>query len=146
VLGTGDADLAVALQYEAAAHPGRVGVVIGYNEPLAHLIQAGGDALLVPSRFEPCGLTQLCALRYGSIPVVSMVGGLADTVTDATGVRFHPVTGTMLLQAINRCAALYQDKPAWQVKQRLAMDVDVSWAVSARQYATLYRDLVGAKA
>ena len=98
----------------AAAHPGRVGCVIGYDEALAHQIQAGADALLVPSRFEPCGLTQLCALRYGALPVVARVGGLADTVIDAneaalaagtgTGVQFAPVTREMLEAAILRTA------------------------------------------
>ena len=90
--------------YKTAAntHRNQIGVVIGYDENLAHLIQAGADALLVPSRFEPCGLTQLCALRYGAIPIVSRVGGLADTVIDAnemaaagdvaTGIQFWPMT------------------------------------------------------
>ena len=87
----------------AAAHPGRIGCVIGYDEALAHLVQAGADAILVPSRFEPCGLTQLCALRYGAMPIVARVGGLTDTVIDAneaalaagvaTGIQFAPVTG-----------------------------------------------------
>src|SRR5262249_15521670 len=82
LLGSGDRDLQDRYQALARAHPGRIAVVIGYDEELAHLIQAGADALVVPSRFEPCGLTQLCALRYGAIPIVSDVGGLADTVLD----------------------------------------------------------------
>ena len=96
----------------AARHPGRVGAIIGYDEALAHLVQAGADALLVPSRFEPCGLTQLCALRYGAIPIVARVGGLADTVIDAnemalaagagTGIQFAPVTRGNLELAIGR--------------------------------------------
>ena len=83
LLGSGDPDLEAAYKTAAKSHRNEIGVVIGYDENLAHLIQAGADALLVPSRFEPCGLTQLCALRYGAIPIVSRVGGLADTVIDA---------------------------------------------------------------
>src|SRR5216117_1227308 len=96
--------------------PGRIGALIGYDESLAHLVQGGADALLVPSRFEPCGLTQLCALRYGAIPLVARVGGLADTVVDAnemaveagaaTGIQFAPVTRGNLELAIGRAAAL----------------------------------------
>ncbi len=82
LLGSGDADLQSRFQQAAEANPGRIGVVIGYDEQLAHLIQAGSDALVVPSRFEPCGLTQLCALRYGAVPIVAGVGGLEDTVID----------------------------------------------------------------
>ena len=102
LLGAGDKALEAGFAAAAALQPGRVATVIGYDEALAHLIQGGVDALLVPSRFEPCGLTQLCALRYGAIPVVARVGGLADTVIDAnemalaagagTGVQFAPVT------------------------------------------------------
>jgi starch synthase len=146
VLGAGDAALQQALQSAANTHAGRIGVIIGYDESLAHLLQGGGDALLVPSRFEPCGLTQLCALRYGAIPIVSRVGGLADTVSEATGLVFHPVGEPMFIQAINQCAARYQDKPAWQAMQRRAMAADVSWSAPARHYAALYRQLAGAKA
>ena len=102
LLGSGDPDLEAAYKTAAKSHRNQIGVVIGYDENLAHLIQAGADALLVPSRFEPCGLTQLCALRYGAIPIVSRVGGLADTVIDAneiavagdvaTGIQFWPVS------------------------------------------------------
>src|SRR5262249_14212208 len=102
LLGSGDTDLQDRFRAAAEAHPGQIGVVIGYDETLAHLVQAGSDALAVPSRFEPCGLTQLCALRYGAVPVVSRVGGLEDTVVDAddaaimngaaTGFKFAPVT------------------------------------------------------
>jgi starch synthase len=142
VLGTGDVGQQAALLAAAQAHAGRIGAVIGYDETLAHLMQAGADALLVPSRFEPCGLTQLCALRYGTIPVVSKVGGLADTVADGrTGFQFWPVTQAGLIRAVNRAATCYQDKPEWQRLQRQAMATDVSWAAAARQYATLYRGI-----
>src|SRR4029077_16562196 len=102
VLGSGDAELQERYRSAEQANPGKVGAVIGYDEALAHLIQAGSDALVVPSRFEPCGLPQLCALRYGAIPIISRGVGLADTVMDieeaetagsaATGFKFGPVT------------------------------------------------------
>ncbi|MGH9806165.1 MAG: glycosyltransferase, partial [Terriglobia bacterium] len=151
LLGSGDPDLEAGYRTAADSHRDQVGVVIGYDENLAHLIQAGADALLVPSRFEPCGLTQLCALRYGAIPVVSRVGGLADTVIDAnemavagdvaTGIQFWPVSRESLGSAISRAKALFQNKPVWQRMQKNAMNVDVSWRNPARQYAGLYRKL-----
>ena len=151
LLGTGDADLQARYRTAAKSHPGQIGVLIGYDENLAHLIQAGADALLVPSRFEPCGLTQLCALHYGAIPVVSRVGGLADTVIDAnemaiagdvaTGIQFGPVTSENLAVAIRRAEALFHNKPVWRRMQKNGMSVDVSWRNPARRYADLYRQL-----
>jgi len=155
LLGSGDADLQDDYREAASAHPGQIGVVIGYDEALAHLIQAGSDALAVPSRFEPCGLTQLCALRYGAIPVVSRVGGLEDTVVDAdesamadgtaTGFKFAPVTSDGLAGALRRAHAAYRDKAAWQKIQHAGMTSDVSWRSPARQYAELYRELTEAR-
>ena len=152
LLGTGDRQLEEAFVRQAERHPGRIGCLIRYDEAAAHLIQAGCDALLVPSRFEPCGLTQLCALRYGAVPVVSRVGGLADTVIDAspmamakgaaTGVQFSPVTSVMLEAAIRRTASLYRDQASWRVLQRNGMSTDVSWTGPARSYAALYRELL----
>ena len=152
VLGAGDAGLEQRFRALGEAHPGRVGCAFGYDETLAHLIQGGADALLVPSRFEPCGLTQLCALRYGAVPVVARVGGLADTVIDAnpvalaagvaTGVQFCPVGRGPLEAAIRRTAALYADQATWTRLQRNGMATDVSWEASARIYAGLYRDLL----
>lgn len=152
LLGSGDRELVEGFRHAAAAHPGRVGVVIGYDESLAHLIQAGSDALLVPSRFEPCGLTQLCALRYGAIPVVTRVGGLADTIVDAnemalesgagTGVMFTPPHADMFRAAIQRAAELHGDTDTWRRMMKNAMRTDVSWGRSAARYAKLYRDLV----
>ena len=151
VVGSGDPVLEDALRAAAAAHPGRVGVRIGYDESRAHLVQGGCDALLAPSRFEPCGLTQLCALRYGAIPVVARVGGLADTVIDAnpaglsagvaTGVQFLPVSAPGLEDALRRTAALFADKRAWALLQGNAMAADVGWAGPATQYAALFRAL-----
>jgi starch synthase len=154
LLGDGDADLRDAYRAAAEAHPGRIGVLIGYDEGLAHLMQAGADALVVPSRFEPCGLTQLCALRYGAVPVVAGVGGLADTVVDeeeaadgATGFKFAPVTAENLAVALRRASASFNaassdDASPWRRMQRNGMATDVSWRNRASQYAGLYRDLV----
>ena len=154
VLGAGDTPLEAGFTAAVAAFPGRIGVYIGYDEGVAHLVQAGADAILVPSRFEPCGLTQLCALRYGAIPIVSRVGGLADTVIDAnemalaagvaTGVVFAPPTSQALESALVRTAALFARASTWQTMQRNAMRTDVSWDRSGRQYAQLYREMIGA--
>jgi len=151
VLGSGDAAIEAAFIAATERHPGRIACRLGYDEALAHRIQAGADALLVPSRFEPCGLTQLCALRYGTIPVVSRVGGLADTVVDAnamavasgvaTGVQFAPVTRTALEAAIRRTATLHADPGVWTTMRDSAMGTDVSWANPARAYAKLYAAL-----
>ena len=156
LLGAGDPALEAAFRAAAAAHPGRVGCVIGYDEGLAHLIQAGCDALLVPSRFEPCGLTQLCALRYGAVPVVARVGGLADTVIDAspvaraagvaTGVQFAPVNNTMFEGAIRHAAALWRSPDEWARLQCNGMATDVSWHGPAKAYAALYRALAPSRA
>ncbi|MBR0795377.1 glycogen synthase GlgA [Bradyrhizobium jicamae] len=155
LLGSGDRDLQDRYSALVQAHPGRIGVVIGYDEALAHLIQAGADALAVPSRFEPCGLTQLCALRYGAVPVVSDVGGLADTVLDvdevameggaATGVKFAPVTAEALAHALRKANLLFNDDVTWRRLQHAGMTTDVSWNNRAGQYAALYRDLIAAR-
>ena len=153
LLGSGAVELQEGFAAAARAHPEQVAAVIGYDEDLAHLIQAGADALLVPSRFEPCGLTQLCAMRYGALPVVARVGGLADTIVDAnemavasgvaTGFQFGPVTADDLAMAIRRAAALFKNTSAWQTTQRNAMTTDVSWRTPARRYAGLYREVAG---
>ncbi|RAI43332.1 glycogen synthase GlgA [Rhodoplanes roseus] len=151
VLGSGERNLQQAFLDAARIHPGRVACVIGYDEELAHLIQAGADALLMPSRYEPCGLSQMCALRYGTLPVVSHVGGLADTVIDCndmaiaegvgTGIQFTPTIG-MLEAAVLRTTAMWRNGRVWRRVQRNAMRADVSWRRSARRYAQLYRDLL----
>jgi starch synthase len=155
VLGNGDPDLQNRYRAAAEAHPDQIGVRVGYDESLAHLIQAGADALVVPSRFEPCGLTQLCALRYGAVPIVSRVGGLADTVVDsdellisdgaATGIKFGPVTTENLTGAVRRAHALFRKGHVWPELQRNGMAVDVSWRNRASRYADLYRQLVKAR-
>jgi starch synthase len=155
LLGSGDADLQDGFRAAAEASAGQIGVVIGYDEALAHLIQAGTDALAVPSRFEPCGLTQLCALRYGAIPIVSRVGGLEDTVVDAsevaiakgtaTGFKFGPVTAENLAACLRRSHAAFRDERTWRQIQVNGMSTDVSWRQRARQYADLYRGLIASR-
>jgi starch synthase len=153
VLGSGDAALEAGFRAAAARHPGSIGVVTAYDEALSHLMQAGSDAILIPSRFEPCGLTQLYGLRYGCVPIVSRVGGLADTVIDAneaalasnsaTGFVFAPVTQTVFEQTLERAVALYTDHAAWSSLQTAGMKTDVSWNRSAARYAKLFRSLKG---
>ena len=151
LLGSGERWLESGFSDTAARRPGSVGCVFGYDETLAHLIQAGADFILVPSRFEPCGLTQLCALRYGAAPIVARVGGLADTVIDAneaalaagvaTGVQFAPPTVEALDHAIGRAFAIYRDPAAMRRMRLNGMRADVSWRGPARRYAALYRSL-----
>jgi starch synthase len=151
LLGSGAPDLEEGFRALARRYPDRVGVEIGFNEDLAHLMQAGADATLVPSRFEPCGLTQLCAMRYGTLPIVSVTGGLADTVIDAneaalaagcaTGFQFAPTSATKLGDALDRAMALFGDTKAWQKIQRNAMKHPVGWDSSAARMAEIYREL-----
>ena len=149
LLGSGDPRLEAAFR-EAASHPA-VAVRLGYDGGLAKRLVAGGDAILVPSRFEPCGLTQLYGLRYGTIPVVALTGGLADTVVPANpagvragvanGLQFHPVTADALGRALADLCALFRDKDTWRTMQRNAMRQPVGWDSSAREYAALYHRL-----
>lgn len=153
VLGSGDPEIENGFAGAAMRHPGKVGFVRGYDEPLSHLVQGGADVMMVPSRFEPCGLTQLYGLRYGCIPLVSRVGGLADTVIDAneaaieagvaTGVVFAPAEAAALREAIRRTVSLYAQPKIWRKMQRRGMKSDVSWDPSAEKYAGLYKKLVG---
>lgn len=152
VLGSGDKGLEGLMLAAAARHKGRIGVVVGYDEPLSHLVQGGADAILVPSRFEPCGLTQLCGLRYGCIPVVTRTGGLADTVIDAnhaalnagvaTGVQFAPLSHDALTAALARTIGLHGQPKVWTTMQKRAMAADVSWDASALRYADLFASLI----
>ena len=152
VLGSGDQGLEGALLAAASRHRGRIGIVIGYNEPLSHLMQAGADAILIPSRFEPCGLTQLYGLRYGCIPIVARTGGLADTVIDAneaalsarvaTGFQFTPINAEGLRQALRRVFKAYNEPKIWARIQNQGMKSDVSWENSAARYADLYSSLL----
>jgi len=149
LLGAGEAALEARYRAASNANPRMIGCEFRYDEALAHLIQAGADILVVPSRFEPCGLTQLCALRYGAVPLVSRVGGLVDTIIDAndaalsagvaTGIQVAPLNQVMLEAGIRRAVGLYNNKPAWAQVQKNGMRADVSWANPAQRYAALYR-------
>ncbi|SIT17285.1 starch synthase [Roseivivax lentus] len=153
LLGSGDPGLEAAFK-RAAAHEG-VGVRFGYDEALSRRLMAGGDAILVPSRFEPCGLTQLYGLCHGTLPLVSRTGGLNDTVIDAnpaalgagvaTGIQFHPVTSSALAGAFARLHVLWRDRTTWARMMKNAMAQDVGWDVSARAYAALYKDIASSK-
>ena len=152
VVGNGEPNIEQAFRAAALKHPGRIGVVTSYSEPLSHLIQGGADTMLVPSRFEPCGLTQLYGLRYGCVPVVARVGGLADTIIDAndaalaaqvaTGIQFAPVDGLTLQGALSRAQWLYNQPSIWRGVQQRGMASDVSWGRSARAYADLYKHIL----
>ncbi len=152
VLGSGDPALEGAVRGLALRYPGRVGLRIGYDEGLSHRMFAGGDAVLVPSRFEPCGLTQMYGLRYGCLPVVAAVGGLADTVIHAnpaaisagvaTGITFHPTDSIAFATALRQLGALYGDRLKWARVQRNAMKQDVGWDHSAAAYAALYAEIM----
>ncbi|MSQ21240.1 MAG: glycosyltransferase [Betaproteobacteria bacterium] len=129
-------------------HPQRIAARIGFEERLAHWIEAGADMFAMPSRFEPCGLNQLYSLRYSNPPIVRATGGLADTVTDyddatgdATGFVFQEATGAALFDAIRRAVAVWRDRDAWRALQRNGMRRDSSWEASARQYVRLYQEL-----
>ena len=152
VLGNGDPALEAAFTDAAAMHPGRVAVRLAYDEALAHRIMAGADAISVPSRFEPCGLTQLYALRYGTVPVVRQVGGLADTVVDAThaalvddnatGFMFGPATPVALADALQHAISAYRRPDLWRQIMARGMAQNFSWDVAAAHYMALYRDVV----
>lgn len=152
VLGKGEAQVENALLAAAGRHPDRIGVRIGYDEATAHLIHGGSDVILQPSRFEPCGLTQLYALRYGAVPVVSRTGGLSETIIDAndaaisarvaTGFQFHPATAENLRLSIHRAFAAYRDPKKWARLQNQGMKANFSWERSAEQYAALYASLL----
>ena len=151
VLGTGDAALEAGFRAAAAQFPDAVGVRLGYDEDFAHRIMAGADVILVPSRFEPCGLTQMYGLAYGALPLVRRVGGLADTVCDAdaescaagtaTGFVFGEAGVEALRGALDRAFALWRRPAAWSQLMATAMRRDFSWAPAARQYLELYRQL-----
>lgn len=152
LLGSGDPDLEAGFLAAARAAPAQVGVEIGYDEPLSHLMQGGADCILIPSRFEPCGLTQLYGLRYGCLPLVARTGGLADTVIDAseaamvagvaTGFQFAPVSAGALADAVDRVCDAFADRAGWRAMMRRAMRHPVGWDRSAAAYLQLYRDVV----
>jgi len=151
LLGSGEAALEHACRDFAGAHQGRAGTFIGFDEGLARLVYGGADMLVVPSRFEPCGLAQLAALRYGAVPVVARTGGLGDTVVDAspmalaagcaTGVQVAPGRADALAAGLRRALALFRDTGTWRAIQANGMATDVSWGPSAVRYAALLKGL-----
>jgi starch synthase len=145
VLGTGEPRYQDFWRGLSALHPDRIGARIGFDERMAHLIEAGADIFLMPSRFEPCGLNQMYSMRYGTVPVVRRVGGLADTVRDfssgqpdPTGFSFDEYTSPALLAALSHALALYRDPAGWQALQLAGMRQDHSWDRSAREYVKIY--------
>jgi starch synthase len=142
-LGSGDPKYEHFLLELAQAHPTKVAVRIGYDDGLAHRIEAGSDMFLMPSRYEPCGLNQIYSLRYGSIPVVRATGGLDDTIDEDTGFKFQGYTGAVFLSAIREALVEFQSPEKWSARMRIAMAKDFSWSVSAPEYARLYLNLLG---
>lgn len=152
LLGSGEKHFETILQTFAQKHPEKIAVRIGYNEVLAHQIEAGSDVFLMPSRFEPCGLNQMYSQRYGTLPIVRRTGGLADTVTDAlpttvqngtaSGIVFNEANASALMEAIKRTLFLYENKTIWKKIQQTAMAKDFSWQNSAQQYLELYQSII----
>jgi len=150
-LGTGVRELEDALRTVSARYPGNIAVATGFDESLAHLIEAGADMFLMPSRFEPCGLNQMYSQRYGTPPIARATGGLADTIVDcnpgtlgngsATGFLFHQLTAAALLAAVRRAVAMYHDRRSWRVLQQNGMARHFGWDTAARQYAGIYARL-----
>lgn len=151
LLGTGEVALEAKFRAAASRHPGRIAVALGYDEKLSHLLQSGADAILIPSRFEPCGLTQLYGLAYGCVPVAARTGGLSDTIIDAneaalaqgvaTGILFDSVTNEGVAHALQRAVSLYTSRDAWCRMQVQGMAADFSWHQSGARYAELYAKL-----
>ena len=152
VLGSGDHALERQFSAMARTHRGRCAAIIGYDEALAHLIEAGADIFVMPSRYEPCGLNQMYSLRYGTPPVVRATGGLADTVVDcnaatlaagtANGFVFTEATPQALLAALERAVSTWRNRAQWRELQRNGMRLDFSWQTSAQRYCDLYRALL----
>jgi starch synthase len=152
VLGRGEAALEQSFTDLALLHPQQVSATIGYNEPLSHQIMAGADIFVMPSRFEPCGLNQMYGLRYGTPPVVTRTGGLADSVQDsneaslqngtATGFVMDAVEPHQLLTCIEHALVYYRHPKTWRKIQRNGMQLDLSWDHSARAYLDIYTSLI----
>ena len=139
VLGSGDAPVENMFRYFAAIRPDKFGVRIGYDESLAHLIEGGADMFLMPSRYEPSGLSQMYSLRYGTVPIVRATGGLDDTVDESTGFKYHGYSPAALLAAIRQAIASYGDRESWKQRMRLGMAKNFSWDAAAARYQDLYR-------
>ena len=147
MLGSGEPHYEQLWRTLAARHPAKVSATIGFDERLAHLIEAGADLFLMPSRFEPCGLNKMYSLRYGTVPVVRATGGLQDTVRDVTesganGFKFSDYTPGAMVAALRRALDAYGDAEQWGALQRTGMQRDSSWDVSAREYVKVYRSSI----
>ncbi len=149
VLGTGERRFEEMWKSAAKRHPSVFGVKIGYDETRAHLVEAGSDIFLMPSRYEPCGLNQMYSMRYGTVPVVHAVGGLDDAVTEhdaadgrGTGFKFSEFTGAAMLTALRQAIRLFADGPRWRTLQVEGMSRDFSWTVPASAYVGEYRALI----
>ena len=152
ILGSGAPHLEAGIRQLAETYPQNIAVKIGYDEALSHLMVAGGDVILVPSRFEPCGLTQLYGLKYGTLPLVRATGGLADTVVNstaeniqartATGFVFSHATADDLRQALQTAFALWKKQRLWATVRVIAMEQDFSWQISATHYQHLYQRIL----
>jgi starch synthase len=149
LLGSGEKKYQELFESMKKKHPKKVGVCFGFNNELAHLIEAGSDMFLMPSRYEPCGLNQIYSLRYGTIPIVRATGGLEDTIEDydaatgnGTGFKFYRYEGRELLKAIERAISVYRNKTAWRKMMKQAMLKDFSWEASAKKYVNLYKNLL----
>lgn len=141
VVGSGEAVYEEMFRSLAAAYPGRVGLKVGYDNTLAHHIEAGADMFLMPSRYEPCGLNQIYSLRYGTVPVVRATGGLDDTIDEGTGFKFHAYSGQALLESIRAAVTAYGNGEEWRAMMIRGMQRDFSWTASAREYSNLYERL-----
>jgi starch synthase len=141
VLGSGEAPIEEMFRTMAESYPEKFAVQVGYDEGLAHRIEAGADMFLMPSRYEPCGLSQMYSLRYGTVPIVRATGGLEDTVDELTGFKFTEYTPEALLEAMREALAAWSDRPGWLERMRRGMAKDFSWDAAAVQYQRLYRSL-----
>jgi starch synthase len=142
-IGSGEPQYEEPMLSAAAAHPGSIAVRIGYDNGLAHRIEAGSDIFLMPSRYEPCGLNQIYSIRYGTPPVVHVTGGLNDTIDEDTGFRFTDYSSRGLVDAVRGAIQAFGDRDGWVDRMRRGMTQDFSWNASAAAYSALYRRLLG---
>jgi starch synthase len=141
VLGTGDARYEELLADLARSYPKKFAVKLAYDEALAHRIEAGADIFLMPSHYEPCGLSQIYSLRYGTVPVVRATGGLDDTIDSTTGFKFKEYTAAAMLTALRSALGMYGDPDRWKTMMLGGMARDYSWRASAGEYSALYNRL-----